>query len=182
VKGVVKSLGLAALWCALGLGACGGGGHLTAPVPNPTPLTFALQNGGSTSVYLFEDCVLDLTITEMVNPPQMVGLPGGGCGVCDCGASSCPPVACGACYDGGLEVAAGATQAYVWTPVDVQYETGATATCSRTQLLPAGQYRIDVPVYASADEAAAKTGARVATATFSLPGADNISVALAGNP
>lgn len=176
----MKNLGFAALWCALGLGACGSS-HPT-PVPNPTPLTFALQNGGSTSVYLFEECLLDMTITELVNPPRMVGLPGGGCGVCDCGASSCPPVVCGACYDGGLEVAAGAAQSYLWTPVDIQYETGATATCSRTQLLPAGQYRIDVPVYASAADATAKTSARIATATFSLPGDDNISVALAGTP
>src|SRR6476659_445030 len=91
--------GAVALLAALAVAGCGSG-HLDQPPPPqlPAPLTFQLQNGGTTSVYLFESCVLDLTITSLAEPPHAIGLPGGGCGICDCTAPTCPPVACGACY------------------------------------------------------------------------------------
>jgi hypothetical protein len=131
-------------------------------------------------VYLFESCVLELTITSLAAPPRTIGLPGGGCGICDCTAPTCPPVACGACYQGGLEVAAGGAQTYFWIPANVAYEPRAQSNCSRTNLLPAGHYRIDVPVYANAEDAAAKTTARIASQTFDLPATtDTIAVPLA---
>jgi hypothetical protein len=177
-----KSLLLATFWSAFSLAACGGSLAPQNLPPDPTPLTFELHNGGATSVYLHETCTLELSILQLTAPPEAVGLSTGGCGVCDCAAASCGPVACGACFDGGLEVAAGATQQYFWTQVDVQYETGAAATCSRTTALPAGPYRIDVPVFASADDASGGIGARVATATFTLPDVENVAVPLEQNP
>ena len=157
------------------------GGSDGGGIGDPAPLTFSLQNGGLTSVYLFEGCVLDLTITALIDPPQAIGLPDGGCGVCDCAAQSCPQVVCGPCYFGGLEVAPGAAQPFSWTPVDVTYEARATSSCSRSRVLPAGRYRIDVPVYASPEDANAKTGARIASQTFDLPASDLV-VQLGASP
>ena len=171
------------LTVAVAVIGCGGGSLGQTQTEPPTPPTFNLQNSGPTSVYLFESCVLDLTITALADPPRAIGLPSGGCGICDCAVQSCPQVVCGPCYFGGLEVAAGAAQSYFWTPVDVAYETRATSSCSRMRALPAGHYRIDVPVYASADDAAAKTGARIVSQTFDLPASgDAIAVPIAASP
>jgi hypothetical protein len=185
--GTPKGLVLALLGFALALVGCGGSLAKNPPVDltpltPPPPLTFELHNAGATSVFLFENCTFELSILRLIDPAQAVGLPTGGCGVCDCAASSCGPVACGACFDGGLEVAAGATQQYLWAPVDIQYETSAAATCSRSKALTAGPYRIDVPVFASADDASGGIGARIATATFTLPGVENVAVPLEQNP
>lgn len=59
---------------------------------------------------------------------------------------------------------------------------GQGGTCSRTNVLPAGPYRIDVSVFASADDASGGIGARVATATFALPDVENVAVPLEQNP
>jgi len=70
-----------------------------------------------------------------------------------------------------------------WNAVSVTYETAPTGSCERKHALPAGQYRIDVPVYASPEDALAKTGARIATQTFTLPVAgDTLPVALGVSP
>jgi hypothetical protein len=91
--------------------------------------------------------------------------------------ASCP--VCGACFQGSREVAGGTTVSEYWSTVTVTYEPAPTGSCERKHALPAGQYRIDVPVYGSAEDAAAKMGARIATQTFTLPApGDSVAVAL----
>jgi hypothetical protein len=171
-----------------GAGAGGGSGGAGGSTPDggvavPPPITFSLQNGGATSLYIFEGCIPDLTITELSTPPIVIGRPDGGCGICDCAQATCPAVTCGPCYQGGLAIAAAGAQQYFWDPVDMSYETRGTTECSHTRILPPGQYRIDIPVYTSAADAVAKTGARLVTKTFDLPTTDTIYVQLAsGTP
>jgi hypothetical protein len=146
------------------------------PVDPPPPVTFSLQNGGATSVYLFEQCILDLGITDL-SSSRLIGR-AAGCPICDCAQTTCPAIACGACFSGGVEVAATAAREYLWSPVDVSIQPRAGSQCSRTQILPAGQYRIDVPVYPTADDAAAKSNGRLVTRTFELPATETIVIPL----
>jgi hypothetical protein len=61
----------------------------------------------------------------------------------------------------------------------MSYETRGATQCSHTRILPPGHYRIEIPVYTSAADAVAKTGARLVTKTFDLPTTDTIYVQLA---
>ena len=142
-----------------------------------TPVEFQLSNAGAASVYVYEGCIPDLTSTELAHPSQAVGRLDG-CPICECQALSCRQATCGACFDSGQEIAAGTTETYSWIPVDVAVESQGTNTCTHTTALFPGHYRIDVPTYASAVDAAAKTNARVVSQAFDLP-ADTVDVALA---
>src|SRR5262249_49603383 len=94
-----------------------------------------------------------------------------------CGVASCP--LCGPCFQGSVEVATGSIQSEYWNTVSVTHEPSPAGSCERKRALPAGQYRIDVPVYVTAEGAAAKMGARIASATFTLPAPlDTVSVPL----
>jgi hypothetical protein len=161
-----------------GVGGGGGTGGTGGSNPTPSPVTFALENGGATSVFIFESCSPDLTITELSNPTVTIGRPVG-CGICDCAQATCPPVTCGACFEGGQEIPAAGAQQYVWDPVDISYQTRGTTQCSNTRILPPGHYRIDVPVYTTSANAAARTGGWVASQTFDLPATDTVVVQLA---
>jgi hypothetical protein len=164
----------------LGAGCGGQVGQPPPPPPEPpAPLTFQLQNGGTSSLYIYVSCLADVTFTNLDDPSTSIRLPNGGCGICDCAAQTCPSVVCGPCFMGGLEVAPGGNDQYFWTPVDITYRTGATSTCSSSRTLPAGHYRIDVPVYTTSADANAKTGARVVSQSFQLPATDVITVPLA---
>jgi hypothetical protein len=152
----------------------------TCRAPTAPPVTFSLDNGGTTSLFIFESCIPDLTITQLTSPPVVIGQPSGGCGICSCAqVNSCPPVTCGPCFEGGLEIIAAGAQQYFWSPVDLSYETRGSAQCSHTRVLPPGQYRIDVPVYTTSAGAVAKTGGWVVSRTFDLPTTDTIHVPLA---
>jgi hypothetical protein len=145
----------------------------------PSTVTFALHNDSVPTVYLFQDCLLDLTITSLAEPPHVIEREGP-CG-CDCSESSCP--VCGPCFQGSREVAGGALVSEYWSAVSVTYEPAPTGSCERKHSLPAGPYRIDIPVYTSADDAAARAGARNATQTFVLPApGDSVDVALGVSP
>lgn len=160
-------------------GACGSNTLGTGTPPTPSTVTFELRNDSVPAVYLFQNCLLDLTITSLSDPAHVVEREGP-CG-CDCGVASCP--VCGPCFAGPREIAGGGTVSEYWSAVSVTYETAPTGSCERKHALPAGQYRIDVPVYASAEDALAKTGARMATQTFTLPVAgDMVPVALGVSP
>jgi hypothetical protein len=156
-------------------GACSTGSLDPGTTPQPTPITFELRNDSAPAVYLFQSCLVDLTITSLADPPQVIDR-GGPCG-CECGVGSCP--LCGPCYQGSVEVAGGSMLSQYWNAVRVTREAAPTGSCERKHALPAGEYRIDVPVYASADDAAAKTSARIASQIFTLPApADIVSVPL----
>jgi hypothetical protein len=173
----MKPLLLFAAAAAALAGACS-----TSPLdrePAPSTVTFELRNDSVPALYLFQNCLLDLTITSLSDPVRVVEREGP-CG-CDCGVASCP--VCGPCFAGPREIAGGGMVSEYWNAVSVTYETAPTGSCERKHALPAGQYRIDVPVYASPEDALAKTGARIATQTFTLPVAgDTLPVALGVSP
>jgi hypothetical protein len=162
-------------------GACAAVCTGTCRPATAPPITFALVNGGAGSVFIYEGCNPDLTITQLSTPPVVIGLPQG-CGVCSCAQPTCPPVTCGACYMGALEIAAASTQQYLWSPVDMTYSAIGSKQCSYTRVLPPGHYRIDVPAYASSANAVAKTGGWVASSTFDLPTTATVYVPLALSP
>jgi hypothetical protein len=172
----MKWLLLIAITTAGSAGACGTNTLGTGTPPTPSTVTFELRNDGVAAVYLVQNCSINLTITSLADPAHVVEREGP-CG-CDCGVAACP--VCGPCWAGFPEVAAGGTMSEYWNAVSVTYEPAPTGSCERKHALPAGQYRIDVPVYASPEEAAVGgAGARIATQTFTLPAPnDTVTVAL----
>ena len=179
---------VAALIAAAASGACStGGGALTGAggttgtggtggPPPSTVVTFELLNNSAPTVYLFQDCWVESTITSLADPPHVIERDGP-C-ACDCAQSTCP--VCGPCFQGSREVVSGAVMQEFWSPASVTYETRPAGSCSRRHALPDGPYRIDVPVYPTAEDAVARTGARIATQSFALPvGDESVIVPLA---
>lgn len=174
----MKSLLFALAAGAALAGACGKG-TITDPGPPPSVVNFELRNDGISTVYLFQGCLIDYTITSLADPVHVIHR-NEGCG-CDCSLSSCP--VCGACFMGSREVAIGAAVSDSWTTEDIVNVQRPTGSCQRSETLPAGPYRIDVPVYASDADALARTGARTAIQSFMLPApGDSVTVALGVSP
>ena len=142
-------------------------------------VTFELRNDGIATVYLYQGCLLDYTITSLADPVHVIQRQSP-CG-CDCTFSSCP--VCGACFQGSREVAIGTAVSDSWAAVSVTNVPRPSGSCERQQTLPDGPYRIDVPVYGSDADAVARTSARTATQSFELPTpADSVAVAVGVSP
>jgi hypothetical protein len=157
-------------------GACGKGSISDPGVP-PSVVDIELRNDGITTVYLSQGCVIDYTITSLADPVHVIGRRG--CG-CDCAVSNC--VLC-LCPMGSREVAIGTAVSDSWTTEDIINVQRQSGSCQRSETLPAGPYRIDVPVYASDADAVARTGARTAIQSFVLPApGDTVTVALGVSP
>jgi hypothetical protein len=173
----VTSLRAIVCTVALAAGACGS--STLQPPPQASSITFQLRNDGISTVYLFENCTIDFTITSLADPVHEIAQ-GGFC-ACACEQSSCP--VCGPCFAGPRDVAVGATLPESWSAVSVASETTSTGSCERRTPLPYGRYRIDVPVYPTEADALAKTYGRTATQTFDLPVAgDVVDVQLGQSP
>jgi hypothetical protein len=74
-----------------------------------------------------------------------------------------------------------------WRAVNVTYEPRPTGTCERQHTLPAGAYRIDIPVYSvPRTPQAIEDGTavpRTATQTFTLPAPnDTVAVPVGASP
>jgi hypothetical protein len=174
---VRRALLIAATTAALG--ACSTSTLDPGPEPPPSVVTFELRNDSLATVYLFQECFLDYTITSLADPPYQIGRQWA-CG-CDCALSSCP--VCGACFQGSREVPGGAAVSESWTAVNVTAEPRPAGACEKKHTLPAGPYRIDIPVYTSDADATARTAARIATQSFVLPAPDDhVTVALGVSP
>jgi hypothetical protein len=149
-------------------------GPITEPEPTTTSVNLQLQNGGAAAAYVYQGCLIDFTITALTDPPVTINRVEG-C-VCECGRNDCPT--CGACYAGPLEIPAGGQVTQSWLTANVTSEPGGVrGSCQRLHGLPAGSYRIELPVYATQAEAAAKVLPRVVTQVFALP-APNDTVAI----
>jgi hypothetical protein len=147
----------------------------------PFTVTFDLQNGGPSSIFVYEGCSLEMTLIELADPTHLIGRVDG-CGICDCSAVSCPAVSCGACFSGPLEVAAADHFTYGWTALDQTTMAQGERACVSTRILPAGHYRVDVPVYASASDAQSRTAPRTVSQSFDLPPSGDVVVSLADSP
>jgi hypothetical protein len=149
------------------------------PGTPPAMITFQLHNDGIATVYVFEDCQIDFTITALADPVHVIAREGA-C-ACACDQSSCP--VCGPCFAGPRDVAVGSMLTEYWNAVSVTTQTTPTGSCERRASLPDGRYRIDVPVYPTADDAVAKTSGYTASQSFDLPVAGNlVDVALGASP
>jgi hypothetical protein len=164
----MKSALLMIATMALAAGACGSNSGGTPPPP-PATITFQLHNDGISTIYVYEGCQLDFTITSLADPVHTIAL-SAGC-ACTCG-QACP--VCGPCFEGALDLTVGDMMIAQWNTVDVATQQTPTGSCERTMPLPYGPYRIDVPVYPSHDDAVAKTSGRTASQTFTLPVTGNV--------
>ncbi len=165
---------------AIGLltGACG---STTSSDPGKTPatITFQLHNDGISTVDVMVNCQINLTITSLADPVHTIDREGA-C-ACDCAQSSCP--VCGPCWAGPREVPVGTMTSESWNAVSVTTQQTPAGSCERRTALPDGPYRIDVPVYPSADDALAGTAGWTTSQTFNLPVAGNVvDVALGASP
>jgi hypothetical protein len=159
-------------------GACNQDGKLTPP---PSVVTFQLRNDGSSNVILYQNCIVAFTIASVDDPARTIARQTT-CG-CDCTMAACPVCASGPCFPGPFEVPVGGVVTEPWLAVNVTFEPRAQGTCERKHTLPAGQYRIDVPVYTSLDPEEAEIS-RTASQTFELVERMNtvVSVALGVSP
>jgi hypothetical protein len=156
-----------AVACAT-LGACSR--DLDPTDPEPTTVSLKIQNDGPSTAYVYRACVLDFTITSLANPSVPINRVEG-CAVCECSQTSCP--ICGACYEAPEEIAAGGQLTESWLTVNVTTENRKIGSCQRLHALPAGSYRIELPVYRTQADAAAKVLPRVITQVFTLPAPDD---------
>jgi hypothetical protein len=144
-------------------GACRDSGYDRTPAA--MPVTFQLRNDGISTVYLFESCQIDFTITSLADPVHQIALPG----ACACACGIACPV-CGPCYEGPLDVATGTMRTAYWSTVKVTTEPTSTGgSCERQFPLGFGPYRIDVPVYPTLADATARMTGRTASQSFELP-------------
>jgi len=174
----MKRVWFIAATVVLAAGACGSG--TLEPPPQASSITFQLRNDGLSTVYLFENCTIDYTITSLAEPVHAVARVGT-C-ACECSQASCP--VCGPCFAGPRDVGVGAALAEYWSTVSVTTQpTSIGGTCEQRTPLPYGRYRIDVPVYPTVADATARMLGRTATQTFDLPVAgDAVDVQLGLSP
>jgi len=141
----------------------------TDPGPDPTTVTLHLQNGGANAAWVYQGCLVDFKVTSLADPTLTINRVEG-C-VCECGQGTCP--VCGACYAGPREIPAGQQILEYWLTATVTTEPSPIGGCQRLHALPAGSYRIELPVYAFEADAAAKVLPRVVTQVFTLPAPDD---------
>jgi hypothetical protein len=163
-----------------GTGSDGGsGGHggslppscaVDTPVSPPYSVTFRffVVSGGS-PVWLHQGCELELSVSScadgFVSPLSMWA----GCTV-DCATAGNTCIACGACFEGGVEVDPSTPLELTWDANTYAFGTTAYGCqCSTATPAPAAHYRLSVPVYA--DEQATTQGSPLWTAEldFELP-------------
>jgi hypothetical protein len=183
-----------AVACA-GLGACTSTLDPQDPTPpHPTPpphpiadralaatsVTLQLQNGGAEAAYVYQGCLIDYKITSLADPSAPINRVAG-C-ICACGQNVCPT--CGQCYAEPREIPAGEQITESWLTASVTSEPGGvTGSCQRLNPLPAGSYRIELPVYVTHAEAAAKVLPRVVAQVFTLPAPDDtVTIAVGRAP
>jgi hypothetical protein len=160
--------------------ACSGGLNSSVDTRQATPITLQFHNTGLSTVYVFQSCLLDFTITSLADPVHQITREGA-C-ACDCGQATCP--VCGPCFAGARDVAVGSMLTDTWNTVNVTTEpTAIGGSCERRTTLPDGPYRIDIAVYPTAEDAVAHTYGRTATQSFSLPVTGNlVDVQLGASP
>lgn len=147
----------------------------------PYGVTFRIRNQGASPVYLRQGCLFEFQIASCAAgyrdqlQNQIV------CPVCACANPVCPSVTCGGCAEEhGELLAPGASRELEWDGVDHAFDRAQN--CVRDRIMPAGQYRIRIPIYASAEAAVARQVARVVEHDFAFPpGGDVIDVSVASS-
>jgi hypothetical protein len=169
-----RSTGIALAVVCAGLAACARDLQPPTEDQRPSSVRFEIRNQGPSTSYVYQSCTIDFAITSLANPTAPIAQVGP-C-VTECGT---PPHTCGACFEAPLEIAAGGTATAYWLAARVTNEP----TCQRLHALPDGDYRIQLPVYASHAEATAKVLPFTFTQVFTLPAPDDtVTIPIAISP
>lgn len=134
-------------------------------------ITFAFKNTGTQVVYLQMECALTFQVvsevTATVYPNKSICL-------CQCADPTCQDLPnCAPCAPrSGIAVEPGKTYETTWTAQSstMKDKTGTRGTfkCLENAPLPTGAYRVSIPVFASAADAAANTNPSSASLSFQL--------------
>jgi hypothetical protein len=138
-------------------------------------ITFAFKNTGTQVVYLQTECTLQFQVvsefTSTVYPNQSICL-------CQCADPMCQELPnCAPCAPrSGIAVEPGKTYETTWTAQSstMKDKTGSRGTfkCIEYAPIPTGAYRVSIPVFSSAADAAANTNSSSASLSFQLTTAD----------
>lgn len=134
-------------------------------------ITFAFKNTGTQVVYLQTECALAFQVvsevTATVYPNKSICL-------CQCADPICQDEPnCAPCAPrSGIAVEPGTTREATWTAQTstIKDKTGTRGTfkCLENAPIPTGAYRVTIPVFSSAADAAANTNATSASLSFQL--------------
>jgi hypothetical protein len=151
----------------------------------PFTVTFQLRNAGATPLWIgWGACGTDLSITGCATGYAQEYGPRFHC-ACSCDEPSCTGgLACGPCPPEEEELPPQATRQLTWKGESITDVVRDRYTCVQQRDLPAGKYRIAVPLYTSMAAVKAKQRAGTVTRDFDLPTAgDRVDVDLAlGDP
>ena len=152
--------------------------EVSAAGQSPYSVTFRLHNSDSSSVFLHTGCFAPFQVASCASgyTDQLANLD-----VCPCLCNAVCPF-CGECYPDGAEaIEPDATKEWPWTAtllVNSRDGTNKGTSCKTSVDLPAGRYRVSIPLFATAENGLAQTPVlHTATADFQLPaGGDTIQI------
>ena len=137
-------------------------------VAAPFSVTFRFKNRSSRPLFRYRGCTSEVEIASCASSYSDQLANRDPC-PCDCMSANCP--ACGACYHEGTPLAPEAVFEQLWDGrVEVMSTRVDGLPCNDRKAVPAGRYRVRLPIYATAADAKAHTPTvLVATADFELP-------------
>jgi hypothetical protein len=144
------------------------------PAAGPYPVQFRLDNGASDALFVREECDIDLRVYSCADGYDLPLTRSGICtSACNEGPDVC--VACGACYSGPREVAAGEQITLDWPGHTYDFdENAAGCQCHYQYVAPAGSYRAVIAVYAASADVDQNMAPREVQVDFTLPDDDGI--------
>lgn len=166
----------------------GGGGTTTNPpgcvqVPNqgaPFETTFAIKSTSGSTLYLYQDCSIELAITSCADGYVDAISTSGAC-TAVCGTGDC--IECGACPENAVPVTQGGAVQWGWDGNIYTFGQQNGCTCFTSAAAPGGDYRITISVYTSEADALSHANGTPVSVDFSLPapnGVVEVDLAAAG--
>ncbi len=136
----------------------------------PFPVTFRLRNDGPQPLIVRwgGGCAWDFRISSCASSFTDALQPRDPC-PCLCEFSGCP--SCGACGPEEEAIAPGRSSDRQWEGGLLVEQPRGQSTCLEPRTVPAGLYRLSLPVYASSEDARRSAPLRTVVKDFSLPAA-----------
>jgi hypothetical protein len=142
--------------------------EIDTSLPGPYATTFTLTNTQSFALYLYQGCFITHSIRSCAEgysrdlPTNVFCTP-------ECGSGSSGCVVCGACYSEPLLLEPGESAEISWSGQLYQTVDGPACSCYNAWNAQSGIYRIDVPVFATAEQAQAQQPSFTVSQEFQLP-------------
>lgn len=140
-------------------------------LPPPYATTFKLVNTQSFPLYLYQGCWITHSIRACADGYSR-DLPTDVFCMTEC-SSGVGCVVCGACYSQPLLLRPGDVAEIDWSGQLYTTVNGPMCSCFTAASAPPGMYRIDVPVFLTADQAQAQAPSFIVSQQFQLPSAGN---------